>query len=77
MPHVIIKLQSGRSAAQKTRIANEVTRALVVSAECTEDAVSVGIEDVEQKDWGETVYRPDILGKTNTIYKQPGYDPGL
>ncbi len=75
MPHVIIKLQSGRSAAQKTRIAQEVTKALVASAGCAEDAVSVSIEDVEPSDWVETVYKPDIQRKPGTIYKQPGYDP--
>jgi len=75
MPHVIIKLQSGRSAEQKTNIADEVTKALMASANCGADAVSVSIEDVEPKDWVETVYKPDILGKPGTIYKQPGYNP--
>jgi 4-oxalocrotonate tautomerase len=40
-----------------------------------EESVSVGIEDVEPKNWTDQVYRPDILGKTETIYKKPGYEP--
>jgi 4-oxalocrotonate tautomerase len=40
-----------------------------------EESVSVGIEDVKPKDWAERVFRPDILGKPETIYKRPGYDP--
>ncbi|MBV9984598.1 MAG: hypothetical protein JO365_32170 [Bradyrhizobium sp.] len=40
-----------------------------------EESVSVAIEDVEPRDWAEQVYRPDILGKMQTIYKKPGYDP--
>jgi 4-oxalocrotonate tautomerase len=35
----------------------------------------VGIEDIEPADWSEKVYKPDILGKLETIYKKPGYDP--
>jgi 4-oxalocrotonate tautomerase len=75
MPHVIIKLQSGRSAEQKIKIAKDVSEALVASANCGEDAVSVSIEDVEPRDWVEKVYKPDILGKPDTIYRQPGYNP--
>jgi 4-oxalocrotonate tautomerase len=37
--------------------------------------VSIGIEDVEPRDWAAKVYKPDILRKSNTIYKKPGYDP--
>jgi 4-oxalocrotonate tautomerase len=40
-----------------------------------EESVSVGIEDVQPKNWTEQVYRPDIIGKPGTIYKKPGYDP--
>jgi 4-oxalocrotonate tautomerase len=40
-----------------------------------EASVSVGIEDVEPKDWTEQVYKPDIIAKSHTIYKKPGYDP--
>ena len=75
MPHVIVKLQSGRSEEQKARIAEEVTKAIMAGAHCPELAVSVAIEDVEAVDWVEAVYKPDILGKAGTIYKQPGYDP--
>jgi hypothetical protein len=32
-------------------------------------------EEIAPKDWTEKVYKPDILGKPNTIYKKPGYDP--
>ncbi len=75
MPHVIIKLRSGRSDQQKLGIAEEVTKAIMATADCTEAAVSVGIEDVEPHDWVETVYKPDIVGKAGTLFKKPGYDP--
>jgi 4-oxalocrotonate tautomerase len=75
MPHVILKLQAGRTRAQKIAIANALTTALVASAGCDEDAVSVAIEDVAQADWFTHVYAPDITAKPETIYKQPGYTP--
>jgi 4-oxalocrotonate tautomerase len=75
MPHVIVKLQSGRSEAKKARIAEEVTKAIMTGAGCDADAVSVSIEDVEANDWVEKVFKPDIIGKPGTLYKKPGYDP--
>jgi 4-oxalocrotonate tautomerase len=75
MPHVIVKLQTGRSEEQKARIAEQVTSAIMATANCAEKAVSVSIEDVEAGDWVETVYKPDIIGKPDTLYKKPGYDP--
>jgi len=75
MPHVIVKLLSGRTEQQKVRIAAEVTKAIMASTGNGEDAVSVAIEDVEPGDWAEKVYKPDILGKSDELYKKPGYDP--
>ncbi len=75
MPHIIIKLRSGRTDQQKARIAAEVTKAIMATADCTENAVSVGIEDVEAADWVEKVFTPDIAGKPGTLFKKPGYDP--
>jgi 4-oxalocrotonate tautomerase len=75
MPHVIIKLQAGRSEQQKVKIAAAVTTAIMATAGCGEAAVSVGIEDVAAADWAEAVYRPDIAGKAGTLFKKPGYNP--
>jgi len=47
----------------------------MAGVQCAEPAVSVGIEDVEPADWDEQVYKPDILGKPDTLYKRPGYNP--
>lgn len=75
MPHVTVKLVSGRSEHQKAHIAEEVTKAIMRSANCAEASVSVGIEDVGPNDWVENVYKPDITGKWDTLYKKPGYNP--
>jgi 4-oxalocrotonate tautomerase len=75
MPHVIVKLYSGRSEQQKKKLAEDITKVVMAALNHGEDAVSVGIEDIAPKDWTEKVYKPDILGKPDTIYKKPGYNP--
>jgi 4-oxalocrotonate tautomerase len=75
MPHVVVKLYSGRSDQQKAQLAQQITKAVMAGAQCAEAAVSVSIEDVAPDDWVERVYKPDIIGKPDTLYKKPGYDP--
>jgi 4-oxalocrotonate tautomerase len=75
MPHVIVKMYSGRSEQQKLEIAEAVAQAVMASAQCAERSVSVSIEDVDPDDWVETVYKPDIIEKPDQLYKKPGYDP--
>jgi 4-oxalocrotonate tautomerase len=75
MPHVIVKLLSGPTEQQKAKIAEEVTKAIMTTANCAQQSVSVGIEDVESDDWVERVYKPDIVSKPEKLYKKPGYDP--
>jgi 4-oxalocrotonate tautomerase len=75
MPHVVIKLQSGRSAQQKARLAELLTQAVMDGAGCGEAAVSVRIEDVAPGDWTERVYKPDIAAHWDELTKKPGYKP--
>jgi 4-oxalocrotonate tautomerase len=75
MPHVIVKLYSGRSEREKVRLASEITEAVRIALQLDKKSISVGIEDIAPEDWAEKVYKPDILGHRETIYKQPGYDP--
>jgi 4-oxalocrotonate tautomerase len=75
MPHVIVKLYAGRSDQQKTRLADEITKAVMKTLNHGEEAVSVAVQDIAPDDWVEKVYKPDILGKPGLIYKKPGYDP--
>ncbi|MGH7118946.1 MAG: tautomerase family protein [Acetobacteraceae bacterium] len=75
MPHVMVKLLAGRTEQQKARIAEEVTKAIMATTGNGEDAVSVAIEDVARKDWTEKVYRPEILGNWDKLFKKPGYKP--
>jgi 4-oxalocrotonate tautomerase len=75
MPHVIVKLYSGRSEQQKTRLAQQICNAVTSVLSLGEESVSVGIEDIPPAEWTNRVYKPDILGDPKKIYKQPGYSP--
>jgi 4-oxalocrotonate tautomerase len=75
MPHVIVKLHSGRTDEQKSKLAQAICEAVTHSLKCDEKSVSVGIEDIAPADWTEKVFKPDISAKAAQIYKQPGYDP--
>jgi 4-oxalocrotonate tautomerase len=75
MPHVVVKMLAGRSEEQKARVAEAITHAITSTVNPDPDSVSVSIVDVPREDWTETVYKPEIIGKPETLYKKPGYDP--
>ena len=75
MPHVIVKLYPGRSEEQKIKLADEIVKDVVTIAKCDERSVSVAFEEIEKEDWAKKVYKPDILNKKDSLYKEPGYDP--
>ena len=74
MPHVLVKLYSGRSEQQKTELAEALSKAVVGTLKLDESSVSVAIEDVEPANWTRDVYNPDIVNNRK-IYKKPGYSP--
>ena len=75
MPHVIIKMHSGRTEEQKSKLAKAIVRDVAEIAKCEERVVSVAIQEVDPKDWAETVYKPDIMNNKDTLIIKPGYDP--
>lgn len=75
MPHVIVKLYTGKSKQQKAAMSEAVTKAVVETLGYGRNSVSVSVEDVDPKDWTTDVYGPDIIDKPETIFKKPGYDP--
>jgi 4-oxalocrotonate tautomerase len=74
MPHVVVKLWPGKSEQQKMQLAEEITKALMTVLQYGEESVSVAIEEVKSDDWAEKVYKPDIQGEWDTLYKKPGYE---
>ncbi len=75
MPHIIVKLYPGRSQEQKKQLANEIVKDVVEIAKCEEKVVSVAFEEIKKEDWAQKVYKPDILDKKDSLYKEPGYNP--
>jgi 4-oxalocrotonate tautomerase len=75
MPHVIVKLYPGRSEQQKIQLAEAIVKDVVAIARCSEESVSVAIEEIKPEDWAEKVYKPDILNAPGKLYKKPGYNP--
>jgi 4-oxalocrotonate tautomerase len=74
MPHVIVKLWPGKSEAQKTRLAKAIVKDVMSALHYGEESVSLAMEEVKPKDWAEKVYKPDIEGQWDKLYKKPGYD---
>lgn len=73
MPHVIVKLWSGKSEQQKAKLADAVTQAVMASTGYGEESVSVSIEEFAPAEWTDKVYKPDILNGRGKLYKKPGY----
>ena len=72
MPHVIVKLWPGKSEHQKTLLAEAIVKDVVTVLHNGEESVSVAFEEIPAQDWVEKVYRPDIIGKPEKLYKKPG-----
>ncbi len=75
MPHIIVKLAAGRSQELKARLAERIVTDVVTTLNIDERSVSVAIHDVKLEEWSETVYKPEIAGNRDRLYKKPGYNP--
>ncbi|MGD9819827.1 MAG: 4-oxalocrotonate tautomerase family protein [Desulfomonilaceae bacterium] len=76
MPHVIIKMFPGRTEEQKMRLAEAITNSVVSIAVCSEDSVSVSIEEIAPEEWAKKVHGPFIAGNESTLYKKTKNVPG-
>jgi 4-oxalocrotonate tautomerase len=50
-----------------------ITKDIATVLNYGDESVSVALEEVTPAEWGEKVYRPDIVDKAATLYKKPGY----
>ena len=74
MPHVAIKLFPGKTEEQKVELTEAIRQSLLTIFKSTDESISIAFEEIEPKDWLETVYKPDIEAKADKLYKKPGYD---
>jgi 4-oxalocrotonate tautomerase len=73
MPHIIVKLWPGKTEKQKNQLVQEITSSVMSVLDYGDESVSVALEEVKSNDWAEKVYKPDIRGKWDKLYKKPGY----
>ena len=73
MPHVIVKLWPGNTLAQKQALSDAIVRDVTNTLGFGDETVSVRFEEVPSNDWTDRVYNPDILGKWDSLTKEPGY----
>jgi 4-oxalocrotonate tautomerase len=73
MPHVVVKMMSGRSEEQKKELADKLVLAAISVLGTEEDSLSVAIEDIEPGRWERDVFAPEIKGRKEILYKKPGY----
>lgn len=74
MPHIIVKIV-GQSEDSKKLISEALTDTLSKLLGISDEFISLSIEDILKEDWVEDVYKSEIIGKSNNLYKKPGYDP--
>lgn len=73
MPHIIVKLWPGRSEEQKIALTERITKAIEETMAIDEKSISIAFEEIRKENWKEEVYKPDIIAKSNLLYKKPGY----
>ena len=73
MPHVIVKVWPGKTAQQKTRLAEAIAKDVIEVLHDGEASVSVAFEEVRLQDWAEKVDTPDMKNTWDTRSKQPEY----
>lgn len=76
MPHVIVKLWPGKTAAQKQKLSDAIVRDVTSILNYGDESVSLGFEEVSPEDWSKRVYRPDIQDRWKYLTKAPGYGAG-
>lgn len=73
MPHITVKLWPGKSEEVKKEAARKIAETLAESLGSNVDACSVSFEEVSKEEWKEQVWDKEIVGKSETLYKKPGY----
>lgn len=73
MPHIVVKLWTGRNEEIKANLAKKIADTVVEELKVDIGDVSVAIEEVNRSDWGEQVYKREITDNSN-LYVKPDYE---
>ena len=74
MPHISVKMLEGRSEAQKEKLAAALVKTLTEELGCSAHYVTCTVEDFDAQAW-QGVFKADIEGKKDKLYKKAEYDP--
>lgn len=77
MPHIIVKLWTGKPEGKKRQLAEEIKKMTMDILGTPDTSISVAFEETTPEDWPEKVYGPDIIDKEDTLYIKPGYVPDI
>lgn len=75
MPHVALKMISGRSEEKKRMLATELAKTVASVPGCEDESISVAIFDVEAGAWMAEVFTPEIEANRGGLFELPGYAP--
>jgi 4-oxalocrotonate tautomerase len=67
IPHVIVKMQPGRSEQQKVQLTEAIVKDMMTFARVGDEAASVSIAEIGPTDWVDKVYQPDILNGSGKL----------
>lgn len=73
MPHIILKMQPGRSEEVKKELTEKITKVLEDVANASNGSISIDIQEIKKESWNEEVYNPEIKAKMDKLYKKPNY----
>lgn len=72
MPHVTIKLWSGRPDDVKKKLAERLAQVVAEELGSRPGSISVAVEDIEKENWQEQIYDQEIRNNEN-LYVTPDY----
>jgi len=73
MPHVAVKMWTGRSEEQKKLLADRLYQVMKETTGAPDAYITVSIEDFDPAEWPKAVYKPELIDKADTLYHKPGY----
>lgn len=74
MPHIIVKLYSGRSEELKKEAASKIAKAASEALGTDLDSVSVDFKEYDKENWKNEVYDKDIVPNFDNLYVKPKYE---
>lgn len=73
MPHIIIKLMTGRDEETKRKMAVKLAETLSKDFDIDKGSISVAVTDIPREEWKESVFDIELNDDNDELYIKPGY----